>query len=97
MEDKKVDIVMLILIIVLFLSIVLLFKVVGDYFSKIVLTPKNDRFKTISREIFREDIFIEILYDKETKVKYVYLEGSRRTAITVLLDAEGKPLLYQGD
>ena len=40
----------------------------------------------------------EIYYDKETKVQYMYYSHYQRGAFaTVLVDAEGKPLLYQGE
>jgi hypothetical protein len=37
------------------------------------------------------------MYDNETKVIYLYLSGTYRGAMTVLVDENGKPLLYQGD
>lgn len=41
---------------------------------------------------------VKILYDRTTKVQYVsYINGHGGTALTVLVDAEGKPLLYKGE
>lgn len=42
--------------------------------------------------------YIYTLYDKETKIEYalvIYYKGG--TSLTVLLDENGKPLLYEGD
>ena len=36
-----------------------------------------------------------IYVDKETKVQYIYT--SSQAGLTVLVDQEGKPLLYEGD
>lgn len=38
-----------------------------------------------------------IVYDKETKVQYWKARTSYGLGLTVLLDAEGKPLLYEGE
>ncbi len=38
-----------------------------------------------------------IICDRETGVLYLYMEQSNRVAITVLLDKDGKPLLYEGE
>lgn len=37
-----------------------------------------------------------IMVDRETGVCYVYIDGYRRGAMTVLLDADGKPLIWEG-
>ncbi len=39
----------------------------------------------------------EIYYDKETKVEYLIKGKNRGGGITVLVDQEGKPLLYEGE
>lgn len=45
---------------------------------------------------------IQIIYDTRTKVQYLIIKdnsvsGFYNCAIQVLLDAEGKPLLYEGE
>lgn len=42
----------------------------------------------------RFDSYTVIIYDKETKVEYLYYSGPSAIAITVLLDENGKPLFY---
>lgn len=37
-----------------------------------------------------------IIYDKETGVEYLYCSNPHNTVITVLLDKDGKPLIYRG-
>lgn len=56
---------------------------------------------TTTVQAAQEDRFIKIqdwgdnfiVYDKETKVEYFVFEGG----ITVLVDKDGKPLLYEGE
>lgn len=62
-----------------------------------------------SREYTHEPTFVsiesgdeyQIVYHRETKVMYVvsqnYSSYGPKAIFTVMLDAEGKPLLYQGD
>ena len=39
----------------------------------------------------------EIVKDKETGVLYLFFSGYNRAGITVLVDAEGKPLVNKGE
>lgn len=45
-------------------------------------------------KIYREGN-LKLYYDNETKVQYILVSNGYGTAMTVLLDAEGKPLLYE--
>jgi len=52
----------------------------------------------------REFVFIQydgdygyIYVDVETRVQYLQISGGNAGRMTVLLDAEGKPILYEGD
>lgn len=38
-----------------------------------------------------------ILYDKNTKVMYIILDGYQSTGMTPILNADGTPKLYEGD
>ena len=38
-----------------------------------------------------------MFYDSKTKVIYIFYKSGYSGGLTVLLDAEGKPLLYEGD
>ena len=38
-----------------------------------------------------------IYVDKETKVMYLYVSFAYHGGLTVMLDADGKPLLYEGE
>ncbi len=38
-----------------------------------------------------------VLYDKNTKVMYVILDGYQSTGMTPILNADGTPKLYEGD
>ena len=52
-----------------------------------VESKEDDRF-----EIIQEWTNNFVFYDKETKVQYYYIYDG----VTVLLDKDGKPLLYEG-
>lgn len=38
-----------------------------------------------------------VLYDKNTKVMYVILDGYQSTCMTPILNTDGTPKLYEGD
>lgn len=38
-----------------------------------------------------------IIIDKETKVQYLYAGYGSAGGLTILVDAEGKPILYEGN
>ena len=80
-----------ILISILIVSLIVLFTYI---FKDIIIVNSNasdERFVLISSE----GIF-DICYDKETKVQYSVSRGSYNQGnLTVLVDDEGKPLLYQ--
>lgn len=44
------------------------------------------------------ETYFDVYYHKETKVMYAVSDGyNNYGTVTVLLDAEGKPLLYEGE
>lgn len=45
--------------------------------------------------IMLEDVFLFV--DTETSVQYLYLDGYRRAVMEVIVDADGKPILYEGE
>ena len=54
--------------------------------------PSEKRFKVLDGEIF--DNFY-IAYDTETGIEYSVSNGLHGT-LTILVDADGKPLIYEG-
>lgn len=56
---------------------------------------QNDRFLLIKEYKDGVDTYI-ILVDKETRVLYLRYSESYRAGLTVMLDANGNPLLYEG-
>lgn len=44
-----------------------------------------------------DNISHKILVDTETKVQYLYITNGHAGGMSVLVDAEGKPILYEGD
>ena len=43
-----------------------------------------------------DGVFITLI-DTETRVQYMTMNGLRRAAICVLVDADNKPILYEGE
>lgn len=41
--------------------------------------------------------YCHVIIDQETKVQYLVLRTKQGTGITVLVNEQGKPLLYEGD
>ena len=62
-------------------------------------TEKYERFIVVDENIDMDSsgvyFYKTIIYaDKETGVQYLVAESSHRAGITVLLDSDGKPLIY---
>lgn len=87
---------LVILIIVIISSLFILTGCASTYYEENEPYKSNtsDRFIKIKQWIDERGSINEILYDKETKVQYLKIYGN---GITVLLDTEGKPLLYEGE
>lgn len=83
MKNILISIAMIILIILL------------AYIFKDIITVNSNASDERFILINSEGIF-DIYYDKETKVQYSVSRGSSNQGnLTVLVDTEGKPLLYQ--
>lgn len=62
----------------------------------------NDRFVVIQHNdlktsVFGEDEYTIVLYDKETKVMYLFVKNGYGGGLTVLVNADGTPMLYEGE
>ena len=55
----------------------------------------NDRFICIHKEDDNRVISTKILVDKVTGIQYIFHVSGYAGGMTVLLDQNGKPLLYQ--
>jgi len=61
---------------------------------------KIERFKVVKTlGYYTEncDYDIYIIVDTQTNVEYLYMERDYRTAITVLLNSDGTPMLWYGE
>ena len=56
------------------------------------VNASNDRFILV-----QDEYDLEIYCDKKTKVMYLVKSVYRGGGITLLVDADGKPLLYEGE
>lgn len=89
---KKIKLTILIIVIV-----VMMFILSGCTSS---VAETENRFKKIYSEELDTYTYLIIICDKETKVMYSYTFSPRKTmssALTILVDSEGKPLLYEGE
>ena len=75
------------------LLVILIGLLIGCIFKDIsvmeVKANTDNRFEIIETWEGRNCTF----YDKETKVQYYFIQGG----VTVLVDANGKPMLYEGE
>ena len=61
------------------------------------ISETNNRFVLKYSKTITSNEILKIFYDEETKVQYLFIDGYKAGGLTVLLDAEGKPLLYEGE
>ena len=62
--------------------------------DKIASPELNERFLMIE-DINNGTYFCRVIVDKKTKVMYLFHGDYRKGGLTVMLDADGKPLLYE--
>jgi hypothetical protein len=74
---------------VLIISLILLFCLAGCTDS---VAETEERFKQAYC-----DYSWEVIYDTKTKVMYLHDNVYKDGGLTVLVDSEGKPLLYEGE
>jgi hypothetical protein len=85
---------------VIFISLILLgILMVGILFKDInvgeVFSTGKDRF--ISPNNYNTPTTEQIIIDKNTRVMYLWCESGYKGGLTVMLNPEGKPLLYEGE
>lgn len=80
----------LIISLLIMLGILLIGPLIKDIKENNVIAAEEKRFVGI---VYRSNYF-QIVYDKQTKVEYAI---SKDGIFTLLVDADGKPLLYEGE
>ena len=65
------------------------------YSTNRTLRNQTDRFVEIKRWTDESSNINCIVYDRETLVEYWKIMGGDRYGITILLGADGKPILYK--
>ena len=58
---------------------------------------EDSRFVEVYYTYISGENYIQILVDKETRVMYLFKNGYKAGGLTVMVDADGKPLLYEGE
>ena len=86
---KKIIISLLIIIVVILVGWLLKDITISNNYAE------NERFIQIYNQSSRDGF--RIYYDKETKVMYLISDIYKGGGITVLVDKDGKPLLYRGE
>lgn len=87
---KKIIISLLIIIVVILVGWLLKDVTISNNYAE------NGRFIQIYNQSSMSDGF-RIYYDKKTKVMYLISDIYKGGGITVLVDKDGKPLLYRGE
>ena len=69
--------------------------------SKDFTSEENNRFAYVKEYTYGENDYFRILVDKETRVMYLYMYSynccSEKSGLTVMLNADGTPMLWDGD
>ena len=86
---KKIIISLLIIIVVILVGWLLKDVTISNNYAE------NGRFIQIYNQHSKDGF--RIYYDKETKVMYLISDIYKGGGITVLVDKDGKPLLYRGE
>lgn len=60
------------------------------------MASSNKRMKLVAKEGNAFGTNMKILVDTETKVQYMYIHEGFSGGLSVMLDQEGKPILYKG-
>lgn len=78
-------------------SLVIVF--LGNFNKNIAAEKAESRFiKIYSSPAYNTSVTgFKIYYDKETKVQYLEKTIDKGCGLTVMVDQEGKPLLYEGE
>lgn len=83
--------------IILIIMSIMIFSLVGCTIETqpIETTPIETRFEKIyeQKTLYKDEEFF-IIVDKETKVQYLVFKDYRKGGMTILVDENGKPLLY---
>lgn len=89
---KKAIISLIVIVLIILAGLIL--KDITIPTSNAVSTDNGERFVVIEKR----DWLYYVVYDKETKVQYTISIGSyNQGTFTLLVDKDGKPLLYKGE
>lgn len=88
----KKKIILTILMVVIFVMLVVVLCGCMDMTSHNTI-DFSDRFIVLKERTVNNAIYIE-MYDKNTKVMYVFIKLGNAGSLTVLVNADGAPILY---
>lgn len=76
------------------ITIILVISILGIFGCLVKVEGKTDRrFVYVNSEVY-----FDIYYDRETKVMYAVSNGQyNKGNVVILVDTDGKPLLYEGE
>ncbi len=61
------------------------------------MVKREKRFVVVEKSAMAGAHVVDVLVDRQTRVQYLSVSISSGGGLTVLVDAAGKPLLYEGD
>lgn len=82
---------------ILIIPLCLLFSGCGAPVSSDFTTENNDRFVIVKRYNNNGASKFDIYVDKETRVMYLVHTGDNGYGITVMLNEDGSPMIYEGE
>lgn len=92
-RDKFIKIIYKLMISILIVISIIVLGFIFKNISTTAVQSNNDRFVKID-----DGYCFKIVYDTKTNVEYAISTGSyNRGTFTLLVNAEGKPLLYKGE
>lgn len=80
-------------------SLTIIIIIIGVLVSLLLITPTLDGYTNNYRFITIEQWGSnhKVVYDKETKIEYLILPCYGGASMTLLVNVDGKPLLYEGE
>lgn len=84
-------------ILILLCSLLLSVSLVGCGYDRKINEPEYELYGGRLFYVIDTNDFGYLIVDPETRVQYIQISSSQFARMITLVDAEGKPILYEGD